>query len=651
MRDGHWKWGLRAAGILAWPFLLLLTIETVARLSLGGTLQWLMLPETANPLRFSYLWLLLALVFLFALSNRIKWAAGLLSGLTILVAILHAGKERLLQQPLVLGDFSLLAMTSGVWSWSYFPFSWRHVLFFATGLLGWFLYCRYGLPDWRLRTRQRVFLLVASGVCFTYFTANVDLLAAREVPSTRSLTSIWQSESNQAGQHRPVPAIQNPDLSLSFNTYSFGLVAALLLDTDHRPEAGDANLARLSEAQVQEIWERRESCLAPEGGPGTSTNDLPHVVLVLSESFWDPTRLDGVAIAPDPLQNFRALGASSLGRTIPTISPIFGGYTCNAEFELLTGLSIAVLGSHAVPHRHGFRANVPSLPAVFRQHGYRTTAIHPFLPDFWNRDLIYPQIGFDAFIHIDTIKHRRIKGKFIGDDAIVDEVIELLDAATTPTFLFVVTMQNHSPYGDHRYGAVELETVTVSKSSVSADTVRDYVHGIRDADAMVSRLATYLAGCRRRTLLVFVGDHQPNLIPRETDPGQFTQAIRLDRPDSVASNQFMVTGKYEGLGLFWVNRGPAPSLPASTPLSLAALPSWILREANLPRPPLLRLSEQVFEAYPALCRTWGIRDDGSLQPLSALLKDDLLNDYQRVCLDVVFGDNHSRRTWARKTPE
>jgi hypothetical protein len=485
-------------------------------------------------------------------------------------------------------------------------------------------------------------MLLASAPCLAYFTVNVDLLAARAVAPTRSITAVWKPESNQTEHSRPVPAIENPDLSLSFNTYSFGLIPALLLDTAGRTRAAEKASARIGEAQIREIWSRRLPLLAPNPPIAPSSNDLPHVVIVLSESFWDPTLLDGVAIAPDPLRHFRALAAGSNGCAVNTISPIFGGYTCNAEFELLTGISIATLGKRAVPHRQGFRAHVPSLPAVFKHNGYHTTAIHPFLPDFWNRDVIYPQIGFDEFIHIDAIRHRRVAGKFIGDDALADEAIGLLAAATGPTFLFIVTMQNHSPYGDHRYGNVELETVQVSKSSVSVDAVRDYVRGVRDADAMVHKLTNYLKGYPRRTLLLFVGDHQPNLIPKETTPGQYTQAIRSN---AIASDKFGVTSRYRGLGLFWTNHGSSPKLRTSAPLSLAALPSWLLREAGIPLPPLFRLSEQVFQAYPALCRQWGISSEGNLHPLDVLLASELLRDYQMVNRDIVVGARHSLSAW------
>ena len=637
MRDRYWTLCTHAAGLLALPLLLLLSIETIARLSPIQMIEWVSLPGTANPLRFSYLWLIVALALLFAISNRLRLAACLLACVTVLIAILHAGKEIILQQPLIPSDLPLMVMAYDVWSADYFPFSWRQVAWFVTGAACFTIYCRYFLPDWRLQRRQRLLILLASGLGITYFTTNVDILSAREVAGTDRLTVLWKADNNLTGSNRPQPQTHNPDYSHSFTTASLGLIPALLLNFNNNLHGSKEPFAQPDEDQVRQIWAR---CMPPDKPPRpVSTNPAPpHVVVVLSESFWDPTWLADVTIDPDPLPNFRAMSTDPGGCAITTVSPIFGGYTCNAEFEVLTGISITTMDPNAVPHRQSFRGQVPALPVVFKQHGYRTVAIHPFLPDFWNRDIIYPLIGFDQFIHLDNIRHRQVKGKFIGDDAVADEAIKILDASEQPVFLFIVTMQNHSPYGDHRYGTVETEAVRVLSDRLSPDAVRDYVHGVRDADAMLRKLADYLAASADRALLVFVGDHQPNLTPKAAVPDHYTQVIR---DDAILVEPRGIADKFLGPGLFWASRAPAPVPPSTTPLSLAALPSWILREAGLPLPPTFKLSAKVFAAWPALSRTWSLTPEGFLRPLKELSQDRLLQDYRHVCRDIVLGANHS----------
>ena len=59
--------------------------------------------------------------------------------------------------------------------------------------------------------------------------------------------------------------------------------------------------------------------------------EKPDIIVVMSESFWDPTLLPGTTITPDPMPNVRALRSGSM------FSPEFGGMTANVEFEALTG--------------------------------------------------------------------------------------------------------------------------------------------------------------------------------------------------------------------------------------------------------------------------------------------------------------------------
>ncbi len=628
----------RLAVALLMPLALVLAVETVARLSLAEALQWITLTESINTLRFTYLWLVFCGLLLYALTNRLRWAAGLCFAVISAVAVLHAGKQVLLQQPLTPQDFAFFGMSSSIWSFSYFPFTWGQAAAFAAIVALWSAACHWGLPDWRLDRKRRLLVFVTAVALVAALSANVSLFASREVPIYRKLTVVWRAENNQASAESVAPGIQNPDFSTSFNYLSFGMIPGFLLNFDQKALDAEAMPPGYSAAAVRRAWGNLPPGPVDEPAPKPIDDaERPHVVIVLSESFWDPCWLDDVEIDPDPLPSFRRLAAGPQAREFIAVSPIFGGYTCKAEYELLTGLSIAALPRRTVPHTRHFNSHVPALPAVFKANGYQTVAVHPFLADFWNRNLVFPAMGFDRFIHIETMRHREVKGKFISDSALADEVIDLLDAATEPTFLFAVTMQNHSPYGDQRYGPVEVDSVRIRKSTVSAETVRDYVHGVRDADAMLDKLTRHFENYRRPVLLVFTGDHQPNLIPREAEPGLFTQALRPD----AGSPRMTLGRKFSGPALVWSNREQPPVLPS--PLSLAALPSWVLRQAGLPLPPFFLLSEQVFQRFPVLHRNWGLTADGELRALSLPFTDPLLRDYQLVCHDLLLGKDYSRQ--------
>lgn len=63
------------------------------------------------------------------------------------------------------------------------------------------------------------------------------------------------------------------------------------------------------------------------------------VILILSESFSDPTRVPGVSFSEDPIPNIRAIKASTTSGLM--LSPGYGGGTANIEYQALTGLNLA----------------------------------------------------------------------------------------------------------------------------------------------------------------------------------------------------------------------------------------------------------------------------------------------------------------------
>lgn len=93
----------------------------------------------------------------------------------------------------------------------------------------------------------------------------------------------------------------------------------------------------------------------------------PNVVLVVSESFFDPTRLPGVSFSADPVPNFHALADAFPSGVF--LSNTYAGGTGNVEMELFTGIPSAFLGAGGVPHRPGRYVGLP--PGAFAGPGIR----------------------------------------------------------------------------------------------------------------------------------------------------------------------------------------------------------------------------------------------------------------------------------------
>ncbi|MEK4496994.1 sulfatase-like hydrolase/transferase [Ureibacillus sp. FSL W8-0352] len=79
-----------------------------------------------------------------------------------------------------------------------------------------------------------------------------------------------------------------------------------------------------------------------------------------------------------------------------------------------------------------------------------------------------------------------------------------------PTFIYAVTMQNHGPYLDTRYGD-NTEKIVDSYSSETNQILNTYGTGIIHSDNALHSLFDTLGSLKEPTLVVFFGDHLPAL--------------------------------------------------------------------------------------------------------------------------------------------
>lgn len=265
----------------------------------------------------------------------------------------------------------------------------------------------------------------------------------------------------------------------------------------------------LADSALGRNAEKPETGNARIGNPEIGTGTLPDVVVILSESFWDVTKLPSVRITPDPLENFRKIAPEGISGTMT--SPMFGGKTAAVEFEVLTGNSMALLPKGSIPYQQYVFDGFPSLPRLFRENGYRTSAVHTFEKSFFNRAGAYPKLGFDRFVAKEDIPDPKYEGPFISDETFTDEILKRLDDGSDgkPSFLFGISMENHFSYEGHKFDAFDVD-VSASGGNLDAEdlvTIRNYAQGIRAADRQLGRLVEILRKRERPTAVLFFGDH------------------------------------------------------------------------------------------------------------------------------------------------
>ena len=232
----------------------------------------------------------------------------------------------------------------------------------------------------------------------------------------------------------------------------------------------------------------------------------PDVVLVLSESFWDAAKLEGITFSEDPIPFFRKLSAGAVSGNL-LVTP-FGGGTCNVESEVLLGVVNRHFNVTDSFYHTFIKKPVPSLATAFRDRGYHTTALHTFNREFYMRDKALENMGFDEFRAEDEITEPRQSGRYLDDSHLTDMIVETLDNADAPAFVFGISMENHQPYTAKKFKEQTITVEGLGEDDVALRGAAEaYAHGLRDADRELERLVTYCQNRERPTVVLFFGDH------------------------------------------------------------------------------------------------------------------------------------------------
>ena len=255
-----------------------------------------------------------------------------------------------------------------------------------------------------------------------------------------------------------------------------------------------------------------------EGGEdGDLTGDIklpkktPNVIVVMNESFADLKTLGDLKLSRDYMPYFRKLKNTIRGYTYTSV---FGGNTANSEFEFLTGNTLAFLPDNSVPYQLYLRSQVPGLTQTLKDQGFSPAyALHPYYNTGYSRYKIYPLMGFDRFftsddfsVFTDTVNYH------ITDEEDYKKLIEIYEQNKKndqPFYLFNVTMQNHGSYDGTLYETGNEVQIEGSLSYYSR--VEQYLNMMKMSDEALKYLVEYFEKVKDPTVIVFFGDHQPDL--------------------------------------------------------------------------------------------------------------------------------------------
>ncbi|WP_246362213.1 LTA synthase family protein [Paenibacillus alba] len=358
----------------------------------------------------------------------------------------------------------------------------------------------------------------------------------------------------------------------------------------------------------------------------------PNVIFVMSEAFWDPTLLTNVKFSEDPLPTIHRLQKESTSGYL--LSPQFGGGTSNVEFEVLTGNSMSMLPGGSIPYQQYVSKPVPSLASYFADQGYKSMGIHSYEGWFWNRNTVYKDLGFQTFKSSEHFQNPETKGYFISDAEVSRNIIDEVDKTADPMFIYTVTMQNHGPYDDPRYGENQFKAegnLTPEAKSI----LETYTQGAHDADQSLQMLIDHFKDSSEPTMIVFYGDHLPML---GMDYQVYKEAGFINSSNTSDWSLEEVKKMHSIPLVTWSNFDmPKQDIPL---LSDSFLGAHVLDMLHMEKPANFALNSQLAAQVPGLLSNLVVDADQSLHTSVPDATKALLEDYRNVQYDLLFGKQY-----------
>ncbi len=276
------------------------------------------------------------------------------------------------------------------------------------------------------------------------------------------------------------------------------------------PEGYDQDYMLEVLARVDQLTEAR-----------TEPEVRPNILFILSESFFDLTRLPVIRYGGDPLENFHALEAESVSGTFH--SHYLGYGTGYLEIPLLYGLSGADLppGTNICFQEPEVYERFDALAEQYTNSGdYTAEMLHAFDNSLYNCVVNYPLLGFQNLYFNLEIKEMDIDqpyygGYYMRDGYLFQAMLNRLEAANAAgnrAFLFGITMENHQPFKPEKFNyQCQIPLIADDFTPAQRDYLRVMLEGITRADQALGWLTEALRQYPEPTIVVFFGDHRPNL--------------------------------------------------------------------------------------------------------------------------------------------
>ena len=265
-----------------------------------------------------------------------------------------------------------------------------------------------------------------------------------------------------------------------------------------------------------------------------------------------------------------------------------------------------------------------SLASHLKNLGYETIAAHPYNSTGWDRNKVYPLLGFDKMYFIKDYKNPERIRKYVSDKACYDKIIELYESKPedTPFFVFNVTMQNHSSYTDEFDNFKPDIEVLDGTSKV----LNNYLSLMKLSDESIQSFIDYFAKTDQKTMIVFFGDHQPT-------NSVVSNVWKLNGKNGNALSEEDEANRYKVPYFIWCNFDIEQKVNTDTSTNFLA--TELLASAGIPLLDYEAYLHNLKDLYPVITSIRTENKNGESTETKNVMGE--LNNYAILQYDYLFG--------------
>jgi lipoteichoic acid synthase len=286
---------------------------------------------------------------------------------------------------------------------------------------------------------------------------------------------------------------------------NFGLLAYQTVDVySFLNERKALNLSQKEKDEIKRWFNKKNIdniavSIDSNSGSLKGIGEKKNLILIQVESlqnFVVNKRFDGQEITP----NINKMLGNSV--YFPNLYPqTVEGNSSDAEF--LSQTSLYPISKGSVYFRYS-QNSYNSLAKILKKDGYSNLAVHADEATFWNRNEMYPSLGFDTYKSITNFKVDDEIGMGLSDMSMFKQSISMLKEKKSPFYAFYITLTNHVPFDlPSNYRKLDLP------SKLDESIIGNYLQSVNYTDRAIGN---FIADLEKNDLLnnsivVLYGDH------------------------------------------------------------------------------------------------------------------------------------------------